>query len=299
MKYTQTMLLAIVSVTIPVVTCSGKSKELDNPFYCFNNGVRVLPNSPDGFEAKAALAKKIGFDGLAGRVEDYYQWRQAMDSVGLAMTEIYVKMEIDQDGQPKYPENLNDILIHSRDRDLLVALHLHNDGKIKDWQKVDKVFVEGIQKLADFCMPLGVKIAIYPHTWFHCETTSHAVTLTKAINRRNVGVVFNLCHYLKVEGSENWRESLKPALPYLFMVSINGADTGDTRNLGWDKLIQPLGEGSFDTYELVKFLKDNGYDGLFGLQCYNIKQDCEQALTKSMNTWKSYKERYHQENNSK
>ena len=43
---------------------------------------------------------------------------------------------------------------------------------------------------------------------------------------------------------------------------------------------------------MVKFLKDNGYDGLFGLQCYNIKQDCEVALSKSMNTWREYKKRY-------
>ena len=76
------------------------------------------------------------------------------------------------------------------------------------------------------------------------------------------------------------------------MVSLNGADSGDTQNMGWDQLIQPLGEGSFDTYELVRYLKDQGYNGKFGLQCYNIQLDCETALSKSMNTWKSYQERY-------
>ena len=78
----------------------------------------------------------------------------------------------------------------------------------------------------------------------------------------------------------------------LFMVSLNGANSGDTQNMGWDQLIQPLGEGTFDTFELVKFLKDRGYEGKFGLQCYNIQQDCEQALTKSVETWKQYKKRY-------
>jgi len=66
--------------------------------------------------------------------------------------------------------------------------------------------------------------------------------------------------------------------------------------MGMDKLIQPLGEGSFDTYELIKYVKDLGYDGLIGLQCYNIKQDCEKALTQSMSTWNSYRQRYCQEN---
>jgi hypothetical protein len=42
----------------------------------------------------------------------------------------------------------------------------------------------------------------------------------------------------------------------------------------------------------VKLAKDNGYKGLFGLQCYDIKQDCEVALTKSITTWNAYKKKY-------
>lgn len=76
------------------------------------------------------------------------------------------------------------------------------------------------------------------------------------------------------------------------MISINGADTGNTKEMGWDQLIQPIGEGTFDTYKLVKLAKDNGYEGPFGLQCYNIKQDCETALSKSMDTWHEYRKRY-------
>lgn len=86
----------------------------------------------------------------------------------------------------------------------------------------------------------------------------------------------------------------KSALPCLFMVSLNGTNSGDTQNMGWDQLIQPLGEGTFDTYELVRFLKV-GYKGIFGLQCYNIQQDCELALIKSINTRREYKERYSNE----
>ena len=62
-----------------------------------------------------------------------------------------------------------------------------------------------------------------------------------------------------------------------------------------DILIQPFGKGSFDTYKLVKLQKDNGYNGNFRLQCYNIKQDCELARTKSMITWPAYQERYAEE----
>jgi sugar phosphate isomerase/epimerase len=95
-----------------------------------------------------------------------------------------------------------------------------------------------------------------------------------------------------VEGEKEWEQKLIDALPYLYMISINGADSGNTQEMNWDQLIRPLGEGTFDTWQLVKLAKDNGYKGLFGLQCYNIKQDCEAALKKSIDTWNVYKKQY-------
>ncbi len=296
-KHCTIISLVFLLLVVPVKADTEKAKELDNIFYCFNNGVRTLLNAPEGFDAQAALVKKIGYSNLAGQGGNgYYQWREAMDKVGIAMPEIYIQMGIGQDRKAKYDGELMNIIKHAKNRNLLIAFVLYNDLKIEDRQEADKIFIEGIQELADYCHPFNVKIAIYPHANLHCETVSHSVSLAKAIDRRNVGAIFNLCHYLKVEGQQSWKESLQNAFPYLFMISISGADAGDTKKLSWDKLIQPLGEGSFDVYELVKYVKDLGYEGLFGLQCYNIKQDCEKALTKSMDTWKSYQERYHQGN---
>ena len=62
--------------------------------------------------------------------------------------------------------------------------------------------------------------------------------------------------------------------------------------MGWDRLIQPLGEGSFDVYELVRLARDQGYVGPFGLQTYNIKRDAEAALTTSIATWSEYKKKF-------
>lgn len=280
----------ILLVPVLMISCSTE-KELDNIFYCFNNGT-TLPNAPVGLEAQAALVKQLGYDGLAGHTEDnYYELREAMDKEELEMPEIYIAMNIVK-GKISYHEALKGILEHSKDRDLLVALHLHADEFMDNKTAGDELFVEGIRDLADFAAPLNVKIAIYPHVNFYCETLEHAINLAKQINRKNSGITLNLCHLLKVEGETGWEEKALAALPQLFMVSINGADSGNTKEMDWDRLIQPLGEGSFDTFELVKLLKTNGYDGKFGLQCYNIKQDCELALTKSINTWEEYKMRF-------
>lgn len=273
-------------------SCKEESKQLDNVFYAFNNCVRTLPNAPVGFKAQAALVKDLGYDNMAGHSEDsYFELRTAMDEVGLEMPEIYIPMRI-IDGEISYHERLKDIITDSGDRDLLVALHLHAPDFQGTRDEADQIFADGIAELADFAAPLNVRIGIYPHVNFYCETVRHSTDIAKKVNRENVGGIFNLCHFLKVEGEEGWEKTVLDAIPGLFMVSVNGADSGDTRNMEWDRLIQPLGEGSFDTYKLVKLLKDNGYEGLFGLQCYNIDQDCETALRNSMETWVSYQKKY-------
>jgi sugar phosphate isomerase/epimerase len=276
---------------------NSQGQKLDNTFYCFNNGVRDLPNAPQKLEDQAALIKKLGFDGLAGHAtQNNSELRAALEKQDLMMPEIYYGMTMDEAGFITYPDELHAMIEDSKGKNLLVALTLnakHLEGPNK---KADKLFIEAIRKLASHAANFDVEIAIYPHVNLYCEASMHTLELASKVDRKNVGVVFNTCHFLKVEGEEGWEEKIEKSLPYLKMVSINGADGGDTQNMGWDQLIQPLGEGSFDTYKLVKFLKDNHYGGLFGLQCYGIKQDCKVALGKSIQTWKSYQKRYGSEN---
>lgn len=271
---------------------NSQKKELNNTFYAFNNSVR-MPNAPEGMDAQSELIKKLGFDGLSGHTnDDYFSRRAALDKVGLIMPEVYWGIDMDSIGQITYKEGLKEIIKDSKDRDLVIALYSNVKYFMNNKEEGDPLLAKAIGELADFAAPFGVKIAIYPHVGNYCETSEHSVRLAKMANRPNVGAIFNTCHLLKVEGDEGWEQKLLDALPYLYMISINGADSGNTKEMNWDKLIQPLGEGTFDTYKLVKLAKDNGYNGLFGLQCYNIKQDCEVALTKSITTWNAYEKRY-------
>jgi sugar phosphate isomerase/epimerase len=270
----------------------SQKKALDNTFYAFNNSVR-MPNAPVGMEAQAELIKRLGFDGFSGHTnDDYFSRRAALDKAGLKMPEIYWGIDMDSTGKISYKDGLKEIIKDSKDRDLVIALFSNVKSYMNNKDAGDPLLSKAIGELADFAAPFGVKIAIYPHVGNYCETSEHSVRLAKMANRPNVGAIFNTCHLLKKEGEEGWEQKLLNALPYLYMISINGADSGNTKEMNWDRLIQPLGEGTFDTYSLVKLAKDNGYNGLFGLQCYDIKQDCEVALTKSINTWNNYKKRY-------
>jgi sugar phosphate isomerase/epimerase len=283
----------LFSIMIVLFGCNSHEKKLDNTFYAFNNCMRSLPNKPGTLEEQVKLIKKIGFDGFSGHIsQDYFKQRAALDEVGLKMPEIYWGIDMDSTGNVSHKEGLKEIIKDSKDRNLIVALFSNAEAFNNKKEEGDPLFAKGIQELADFAAPFNVKVAIYPHADNYCETIEHCVKMANLVDRDNFGIVFNTCHMLKVEGEDSWEEKLVNALPYVHMISINGADSGNTREMGWDRLIQPLGEGTFDTWKLVKLAKDNGYEGPFGLQCYNIKQDCEVALTKSMKTWESYQKRY-------
>lgn len=151
----------------------------------------------------------------------------------------------------------------------------------------DTIVVPQLRQLLAYAKPKGVKISLYPHTGFWAEQFEVCVRVAEKVDDKALGVTFNLCHWLKVEGSE--RDPLpliKEALPRLNFMTINGADTGDTQKLGWDKLIQPLGRGSYDVASLVTKARRAGYRGPFGFQGFGIKMDSKELLKETMEGWK-------------
>ena len=96
-----------------------------------------------------------------------------------------------------------------------------------------------------------------------------------------------LCHQLKVRGVQDLAPLLKKALPRLFHVQISGAESGETKSMGWDKLIQPPGKGSYDVKELLRILRDLDYKGPVGAIGFGIKQPARQHLKQSISFWKA------------
>ena len=282
-----------IFTTFGLIICFGvqllAQGSLNNTFYVFNNCVRTLPGAPEALDDQISLIKNLGYDGMGGHhSQDNLLLLKALNKVGLEMPEVYWPVTLENNGEVTYDQRLYKIIKKSARQDVLVTLVLSTDKYMDDPEKGDPLFAQGLRKIADFAAKYNTKIAIYPHVNNYCETIDHTLRLAKLINRDNAGMVFNLCHFLKVEGAQDWKDKLSKALPQTFMVSINGADNGDTQEMGWDQLIQPLGEGTFDVFQIVQFLSENGYSEKIGLQCYNIDQDCETALRKSMDAWNQF-----------
>jgi sugar phosphate isomerase/epimerase len=153
----------------------------------------------------------------------------------------------------------------------------------------DAVAVPALERALVLAKAKGVKLSLYPHAGFWGESVETCLRVADAVNDRSLGITFNLCHWLKVEGGErDPAPVLKAALPRLDFVTICGADAGDTRTLGWDRLIQPLGHGTYDVGTFLAKLRAAGYRGPIGFQGYGIQMDSKELLTLTMDAWKTF-----------
>jgi sugar phosphate isomerase/epimerase len=117
------------------------------------------------------------------------------------------------------------------------------------------------------------------------DTLGDAARIARLSSCDNVGVMFNLCHFLKVEPQSDLRKTLESAEGLLWTVSTCGADS-DGAN--WGTLIQPLDQGSFDQTAFLKTLREIGFSGDVGLQCYGVKGDPMDNLARSIGAWKKH-----------
>lgn len=268
-----------------------KGRELKNPVFVFNNaffknGKAVMP-----YDQQASLLKELGFDGIEHRETDgIFELKDALDRQGLKIYADYLKIDIDQ-ADPYLPE-WKEVIPKLRGTDLILWVHIHSSKYKPSDLNADALIVPILQELADLAKPYGLRLAIYHHVDFLAEKAEDSYRLAVKANRDNVGSVLNLCHFLKTDSEENLEKVIDLTLPKLFAVSVSGADGGDTQQMNWDRLIRPLGQGSFDVYRFVERLADKGYTGPVGIQCFSLKGSPEVYLKQSSEAWKRFKEKY-------
>jgi hypothetical protein len=263
---------------------------LPNPFFSFHNGIR--PAGDGSAAAQARLLKELGYNGAEH--SGFNGLKEALvelDRQSLRLFSIYTPINLSPQSAPFDPK-LDQALPLLKDRNTLLWTYIPRprNSALSDAQ-MDQRAIDILRALSAKIQDYDVRVAIYPHAGFWVETVEHAVRLVKQVGRKNVGLTFNLCHWLKVSGPDNMLPLMKEALPHLFSASINGANGGDTQKMNWAQLIQPLDAGSYDTHLFVKALADLGFQGPIGLQCYNIKAKPEVHLKQSMQAWQTLPQR--------
>ncbi len=233
-------------------------------FYAFRNGVNF-----GSFENEAKTLKELGYDGinqvqagdkkLAERIAAY-------DKVGLKVLSIYLNV----DDKPIAAE---------------LVKPFENSGAIIELTiiKMTPKTVEAVRQTTEMAAKMKIRVALYPHHGFAIAKMPQAMDLIAQVNHPNLGVMFNLCHFLRGEKVEDLESVLEKAGPHLFAVSTSGANLGGKR---WSDLIKPLDQGNFPQKRLFSALKKLNFKGPVGLQCYGVRGNKRTNLKNSIAAWK-------------
>jgi len=236
------------------------------------------------YKEQAEMLKDLGYDGVGHIFLDGVAERlKTLDAAGLTLYQITMNVDVAA-GKPPYEARFKDVLKLVKGRNVQFALLLN--GATPSDPSVDPHAVKILREMSDLARDSGSQLLLYPHQGSWIERIEDSVRVAEKVDRTNVGVMFNLCHWLRVDKQRDYKPLLKRAMPRLWAVSINGADSQDDKP-GWDHYIQPLDKGSFDVGALLTTLKELGYKGPIGLQCYGIGGDARQHLARSMTAWRN------------
>ncbi len=253
-------------------------------FFAMDTGTR--DGQTRSYEQQAALVKELGFSGIgytgATRLPEMFT---AVDKHGITFAPLYNGIEVRSNGVT-HNSSLKKAITEAKGREAIIWLYV-GGRRPADPTTTDAPVVAKIQELADHADKSGVRLALYPHAGAYADRVQDCVRLVKAADRANLGVTFNLCHFLKVDG-KGLNSLLDEAAPHLFVVTINGADIGGS---AWNTLIQPLDTGTYDVLPLLQKLKAIGWKGPIGLQHYGIRGSARENLGRSMKGWKKLLER--------
>jgi len=238
-------------------------------------------------EQQAQMLKELGYDGAGHIGLDQVKERlSTLDQVGLRLFQIYVVIDVGPDRQP-YDPRLPECFSLLEGRGTQVALTLR--GLPPGDPLGDLRAVPTLRALADAAAASRVELVLYPHTGDWVQSIEDAVRVAEKVDRPNLGVMFNLCHWLRVSPDRDFERALRLCRPWLRAVSINGAEEHSDKP-DWSEYIQPLGKGSFDVPRFLRALREVGYTGPIGLQCYGIPGDAAEHLAYSLAVWRRYQE---------
>jgi sugar phosphate isomerase/epimerase len=251
------------------------ARKLANPFFVFEDGLgpQTVP-----LRTRLAMVKRVGFDGVELEGAQNFQERlNTADELKMNVFCLYVGVEV-RNSHIVFEPGMRQAISLLKGRQTLITLTVRGSSG----PRTEKLAVDAVRTVCDWAARSGLRVALYPHCGMYVSRPEEAFRIIYEARRKNLGMSFNLCHWLMCDSLSNLQQVLKEAMPYLFMVSINGADPhGD-----WSRLIQPLGSGSYDVEGFVKTLIALGYHGPIGLQCYQIPGDAESNLSRSMHAWR-------------
>ncbi len=233
---------------------------------------------------------ECGYQGaMLSLKDDPNRWKMlpaylaALKKHDVRLTAIHARFYI-EDGT--YPQVIKDNLPLLKDTKVVLVPSVGSRKKLdrKDPKAVE-IAVEILREMSDDAKEYGLGgIAPYMHIGNWIETIDDNVRIARAVDRRNVGVMFHLHHWQAVGNRDlgKLREDLENAKPYLMIVVIQGTDQDKATH-------KILGEGTFDMVPLVRTLREIDYQGPLGTMGYTQSGDIPGKLKRAYRAWEKIK----------
>jgi sugar phosphate isomerase/epimerase len=260
---------------------------LTNPFFAMDTG--IIDESHKSAKSQVDMLKELGYAGIG-----YWEGNPAQGTAGIAeilgeldksslkMFGVYFTIKLEEPAE-KYTTLIENSIRTLAGHKSTIWLAITSDVHQKSTVSGDEQAVAIISRIADIANKNGVAVALYPHEDFWLQKIEDAVRIAEKSNRRNVGVVFNLYHWLKTDKPANMETAVAKAMPYLLVVTINGTTEAGS--------IETLDRGTFDVYRFLRAIKQAGFTGPVGLQGYGIGGDVRENLRRSMQAWREFSQR--------
>lgn len=210
--------LAGVILALEFGCIDAGANQLPNPFFAMDTGTQDATHKTPA--EQVALVKEIGFDGVGPiyhNSAELQQWLVALDQNRLKMFALYLPLQLDD--VPASLASVKEAAAALRGRDTLLWIYVTDKRGAPLDTSDDAIAVQALREISGYAKDAGLRVALYPHTGFFVQRVEDAVRLAAKVNRKNLGVTFNLCHWLMVDGKD-LAASLKAAQPYLFCVTI-------------------------------------------------------------------------------
>jgi sugar phosphate isomerase/epimerase len=235
---------------------------------------------------QAAMLRELGFDGVGYPLwlgDELEQNLAVLDAAGLPVYLMYAAASVAPD-QPAYDPRLETAIRRLTGRPITVCITLR--GLPPGDPRGIESAVKTLRRLGDVAAHAHLRISIYHHLNDWTESLLFALEVVRHVDHPQVGANFNLCHWLKTDGTRDHRVVLRQHADRIFAVTINGARIGAD---AWTEgLIQPLDRGDFDNPGLLALLAEIGYDGPVGLMCFGIQGDAREHLARSIRVWNTW-----------
>ena len=248
--------------------------------------MQVADTKKRSLPEQAQMLRALGFDGVGYPVwlgEELDGNLRVLDEAGLKLYLVETIVNVNP-AAPPFDPRLPAAIRKLKGRSATVCVILR--GLPPGDPRGVEPAVKTLRQLGDLAAASGLKISIYHHTGDWAVSMLFALKIVKETNHPQVGVNFNLCHWLMIDGDKDYRPVLRENADKVFIVTINGAKVGT--KVWTNGLILPLDQGDFDNRQLLATLRDVGYRGPIGLMCYGIPGDAREHLEHSMTVWKTW-----------